>query len=294
VATFFIASSSSSPNVGLATFYSDEQARLPRRRPALLCFGHPTRKKAHPMADSDEKADGGKWFDTTRWSVVLAAGDSANPDFGEALSDLCRTYWYPVYAYFRRRGADAESAQDLAQGFFSDLLEKKALSVARPERGRFRSFLLTSAQNYMINTWHRDRAKKRGGGESPLPLDFDTAESRYRVEPGHDETPDKAFERRWALALLDRVLERLVQEMGQASGSERVRLLSRFLTGVQPDLSYREAGERLNMSESAVKVAVHRMRKRYGQLLREEVRQTVDDPAQVDDEIRYLFAVMES
>jgi len=225
---------------------------------------------------------------------VLAAGDSAHPDFRTALEALCETYWYPLYAYIRRRGCDPETARDLAQGFFSSLLERRSIRIADPDRGRFRSFLLTSLKNYMTNERERERAQKRGGGQEPLSLELDAAEGRYRREPADDRTPDRFFARRWALVLLDRTLDRLRDEMGRSGGPERFERLSSFLTGDDAGTPYKQVAARLEMSESAVKVAVHRMRKRYGQLLREEVAATVDDPARVDEEIRYLFRAMET
>lgn len=231
-------------------------------------------------------------FHTTRWSMVLAAGNSAHPDFRPSLESLCEIYWYPLYAYIRRRGCDADTAQDLAQGFFSNLLERGSLRIADPDRGRFRSFLLTSLKNYMTNEWDRERAQKRGGGREPIPLDLDTAEGRYQREPADDRAPDRYFARRWALALLDRTMERLRQEMGRSGGPERFERLSPFLTGDDAGTPYKRVAAELDMSESAVKVAIHRMRKRYGQLLREEVAQTVDDPSRVDEEIRYLFGAL--
>lgn len=225
---------------------------------------------------------------------MLAAGDSAHPDFRTALEALCETYWYPLYAYIRRRGCDPETARDLAQGFFSSLLERRSIRIADPDRGRFRSFLLTSLKNYMTNERERERAQKRGGGQEPLSLELDAAEGRYRREPPDDRTPDRFFARRWALVLLDRTLDRLRDEMGRSGGPERFERLSSFLTGDDGGTPYKQVAARLEMSESAVKVAVHRMRKRYGQLLREEVAATVDDPARVDEEIRYLFRAMET
>jgi len=244
------------------------------------------------MPDEDRKNR--REFSTTQWSLVLAAGDSQNPEFQDALATLCGTYWYPLYAYIRLWGSDADTAQDLVQGFFSHLLKTKALRVAAPERGRFRSFLLVSVKNYLANERERAQALKRGGGETPIPLDFHSAESWYRLQPAHQHTPEKAFEKRWALALLEKTLARLREETADSNNPERFGRLSAFLTDDSPRGGYQQVATQLGMSEGAVKVAVHRMRRHFGELLRAEVAQTVDDPRKVDEEIRYLFSAMES
>lgn len=231
-------------------------------------------------------------FATTRWSLVLAAGDSKSPRWREALETLCQAYWPAVYAYVRRRGHDAVEAQDLTQGFFTQLLEKHYLKDARRERGKFRSFLLTAVKNYLTNEWDRARAQKRGGENVPLSLDFDIVENQYNLEPADQETPDKIFEKRWALTLLERIMNRLREELQASGNRERAERLLPFLTEDKADLPYKQVGQELGMSESAVKVAIHRMRKRYGALLRAEIGDLVDRPDEVDQEIRYLFAVL--
>jgi RNA polymerase sigma-70 factor (ECF subfamily) len=233
-------------------------------------------------------------FHTTQWSMVLAAGDDRNPRFQQALSDLCERYWYPVYAYVRRRGADADSAQDLAQGFFSSLLERNTLAAADRERGRFRSFLLTALKFYLADEHDRSTAKKRGGGAEALSLDLDGAEERYRLEAEPEGTPDRLFERRWAMEVLEQTHRRLQDEIARSSNPERARRLAAFLTGDGDDTSYREVGAELGMSEPAVKVAVHRLRKRFGALLRNEVERTVNDPVETESELRFLLAALES
>jgi DNA-directed RNA polymerase specialized sigma24 family protein len=194
----------------------------------------------------------------------------------------------------RRRGYDPEKARDVVQGYFAMLLEKRGLRVADPDRGRFRSFLLTSLKNHMTKEWERDRAQKRGAGREPIPLDPDTAEGRYQREPADHRTPDRIYDRRWAMVLLGRTMERLREEANRSERPDRFERLSRFLTGEDAGEPYKRVAADLGMSESAVRVAVHRMRARYGQLLRDEVAQTVDDPGRVDDEIRYLFDAMET
>lgn len=223
---------------------------------------------------------------------MLAAGDSHNPDSRTALADLCQAYWYPLYAYLRRRGYPQEEAEDLVQGFFAQLLEKNYLKAADRERGRFRSFLLTALKNYAANEWDRRTAMKRGGKSPTLSLDFETAEGRYTIEPSDEHTPEQAFDRGWATAQLEQVLARMRAEAGE--GDERFALLQRFLTGDGDELRYSEAAERLGMSEGAVKVAVHRLRQRFGTVLRDEVARTLADPSDVDDELRHLFAAFET
>lgn len=231
-------------------------------------------------------------FATTQWSLVLAAGDSRHPGSRDAIEALCATYWYPVYAFIRRKGYGADDAVDLTQGFFTQLLEKNYIKVARRELGRFRSFLLTAVKHYLANEWDRARAQKRGGGKAPVPLDRETAEGWYRIEPAERETPEELYERRWAQCLLQQVLDRLQEEGERSRHPERVRALIPYLTGEQEEIRYRELAGRLGLSEGGVKVAIHRLRKRFGVLLREEIARTVDGPDRVEEEIRHLFAAL--
>lgn len=244
------------------------------------------------MSEDRKQASDKGWFVTTRWSLVVAAGDSRHPGSRDALATLCEAYWPPVYSYVRSRGYDAEAARDLTQGFFTRLLEKGYLKEAREERGRFRSFLLTSVKHFLANEWDREQALKRGGGKTPLSLDVDTAEYRYRPQPADGETPEKIFEKRWALTVLDQTLDRLEDEMRRSGNVERFRRLRPFLTSEGGGAHYRQVAQQLEISEAAVKVAIHRLRRRFGELLREEVAQTVSDPDSVDGELRFLFAVM--
>jgi RNA polymerase sigma factor (sigma-70 family) len=228
-------------------------------------------------------------FATTRWSIVAAAGDPAAP---EALATLCEGYWYPLYGYIRRQGYSAHEAQDLTQGFFAGLLERHALAALDPARGKFRSFLLASCKNYLSHERDRARAQKRGGGKTILSLDFTSAEALYQKEPAHSLTPDRLFARRWALTLLDQVLDRLRREFtdkGKELLFDRLRV---FLLGERALLPQSRMAEELGMTAGALKVAVHRMRSRFRELVREEIARTVDDPGNVDDEIRELFAAL--
>jgi RNA polymerase sigma-70 factor (ECF subfamily) len=231
-------------------------------------------------------------FATTHWSIVLAARDPVQPQSREALSELCMIYWYPLYAFVRRRGQAPEEAQDLTQAFFLRLLEKDYLRVVDRAKGRFRSFLLAAFEHFLHNEYDRARARKRGGGRQPLSLDFTSAEDRYAVEPAHTETPDKLFERRWALTLLYCVLARLEQEWKDAGKEKIFERLRPCLLEEPQSLPYAAIGEELHMSPAAVKMVVHRLRKRYRALLREEIARTVEDPEQVDDEIAGLFAAL--
>ncbi|MFV1967115.1 MAG: RNA polymerase sigma factor [Pirellulaceae bacterium] len=206
-------------------------------------------------------------FETTHWSVVLAAAHRSSPDSDEALESLCRTYWYPLYAYVRRRGYSADDAKDLTQEFFARLLEKDYLQAADCERGRFRSFLLTVLKRFLSKERERAEAQKRGGGRKLLSIDFTSGEDRCRLEPSHDWTPEKVYERRWALTLLDQVLNRLGREYAEKQETQLFEHLKVYLTGSSGAPAYAQTAADLSMSESAVKVAVHRMRQRYRELL---------------------------
>ncbi len=247
---------------------------------------------ALPDSNTGGSPPRGQWFATTHWSVVLAAGEGSSAKAADALEKLCRTYWLPLYAYVRRKGSGPEDAQDLTQEFFACILEKNALSRARRERGRFRSFLLTSLQNFLVHEWERARAKKRGGGNRPLPWDPLSAESRYQLEGASDLTPDKAFERRWALTLFQQALARLREEFTAARKGEQFEELKGLLSDEAGEGEYAGIAARLGMTTAAVTVAVHRLRKRYRQLVREEIAHTVTSPTEIDDEMRYLIKLM--
>jgi RNA polymerase sigma-70 factor (ECF subfamily) len=225
-------------------------------------------------------------FMTTRWSVVLAAGGPSGTEARGALETLCRTYWYPLYVYARRRGQTRHDAEDLVQGFFGVLLERGSVASADPQRGRFRTFLLTAFQRCAADEHDRRIAQKRGGGERTLSLDFDDGETRFASEPSHELTPEREFERRFALALLARTLDRLAAER-----PEDADLLA-FVGGKGDARPYAEIAAARGTTEGAVKVAVHRLRARYRERLRAEIRETVAEDADVDDEIRHLLEVV--
>ena len=229
---------------------------------------------------------------STRWSVVLAAGARESPASHEALETLCQTYWYPLYAYIRRRVGSENEAQDLTQAFFAKLLENNYVAAADPQRGKFRAFLLTSLKHFLVNEWKKQRTQKRGGGKLPISLDLSDAESRYRLEPANQQTPEKIFERRWAVTLVNAVLLQLRQEFRESGKEKQFEQLKGFLVGAGDDTTYARASQTLNISEGAVRVAAHRLRKRYRQLLRNEIAQTVSAPNEIDEEIRNLFVAL--
>jgi len=229
-------------------------------------------------------------FPTTRWTLVIAAGDPQRKEARSALVSLCEHYWYPLYAYLRRRGYPAEQAQDLTQEFFVRVLEGRYLDRADPLKGRFRSFILTSLKFFVADEEDRQHARKRGGG-ALVPLECSSGEERYQREPAHDETPERIFERRWALSLLDLVVAKLRDEFVLHGRPDHFERLKVFLLG-RPDAPYAALAREMNTSEGALKVAVHRLRKRYRELFRQEIADTVADPTEVESELRYLAAVL--
>ena len=224
--------------------------------------------------------------------MVVTAGRNDTVRARAALENLCQTYWYPLYAYVRRRGHSPENAQDLTQEFFARLLERRWLERADQQRGRFRSFLLSAMNHFLSDEWDKARAQKRGGGRAPLPLQFDTAETRYGQEPADRVTPEQNFERRWALTLLDEVLRRLRSEYQRDGRAAWFEALHPCLVGDRTAQPYAELAVQLGVSEGTVKAAVHRLRQKYRQLLRDEIAQTVAEPGEVDEELRHLFAVL--
>ena len=242
---------------------------------------------------SSVAAPGDAAFHTTHWSAVLAAREGHSSRAQEALGELCRIYWYPLYAYIRRRGNGPPEAEDLTQAFFARLLEKDFIGDLTPGTGRFRSFLLTALKHFLANEWDRSQAQKRGSGKWLLSLDDDQAESRYRVEAVEHTTPETLFEQRWAWAVLDQVFARLRQEFISSEKAELFEHLKGFLSAAKPpSKAYAEVAARTGLKEGTVKVAVHRLRRRYGELLRAQIAQTVDDASQVEDELRYLIQVL--
>jgi DNA-directed RNA polymerase specialized sigma24 family protein len=245
-----------------------------------------TSELEHPTPAEPSRAD---TFATTHWTVVLAAGQGSTPQADHALEELCRTYWYPLYAYVRRRGHTHEDAEDLTQGFFARFLERNYLEGLTSEKGRFRAFLLASLKHFLANEWDRAHRQKRSAATPNLSLDWQGADTRYQINVPDDLTPDKIYDREWALALLERVITRLRDECAANEQSQLFDQLKPFLTVDKAAVPYAQAAAGLNLAEGAVRVAVHRLRKRYRGLLRDEITQTLADPAQVEEEMRTLL-----
>jgi RNA polymerase sigma-70 factor (ECF subfamily) len=231
-------------------------------------------------------------FATTHWSVVLAAGKNSSPEQKQALETLCQSYWFPLYAYLRRRGCDRHQAEDVAQAFFAHILEKQGLRTADPQYGRFRSFLLVRLKGFLSDERDRAQAKKRGGGQKIISLGIQNAESQYALEPSIQLSPEMLFEKSWALKVLDRTMDRLEADMAESGKQEQFEHLKVYLTTDKDAIPYEAMATELSMTEGSVRVAVHRLRKRYRNFLRDEVAQTVSDGDQIDEEIGHLFSAL--
>jgi RNA polymerase sigma-70 factor (ECF subfamily) len=242
----------------------------------------------------DDSAKNARSFETTRWSVVLQAGHASSPGRRSALESLCRTYWMPVYAFIRKSGHDNHDAEDLTQAFLTRLIEKESLSLADPNRGRFRSFLLASVKNFLANEWRSRSTEKRGSNAVWIGFDFADGESHYMIEPVDKITPDQVFDRVWAISLIDRAVGDLGNEYRAAGKSRQFDVLKRFLTGDIPAGSYDEVAQKLEISMAAATVAAHRLRRRYAEKLRNQISSTVAHPSEIDDEIRQLFRCVAS
>jgi RNA polymerase sigma factor (sigma-70 family) len=236
---------------------------------------------------------GGAAFTTTHWSVVLEA-QGESPAAQEALEKLCRTYWRPIFAFLRRHGIPPEEAEDITQGFFAELLERRSLSAVRKEKGRLRSFLLGGLKYFLANEERRTMAVKRGKGQRPIPLEELRAGKQIETEPADPMTPDQIYERRWALTVLERVLSRLKDEYLAADNAALFDSLKQLLPDEPGSPSQAEIAARLGMSENAARQAFYRFRQRYQSLLREEIANTVATPGDIEDELRHLIAVLEA
>lgn len=230
-------------------------------------------------------------FVTTHWSVVLSAAHSDTTQAHDALAKLCRSYWHPLYAYVRRRGYSPEDAEDLTQGFFAALLQRNAVSTVSPDKGRFRSFLLASLNHFLSDEWDKARAQKRGAGKV-ISFDTQAAETWLNQVPSENLTPEKAFELRWAITLLEQVYRALEEEHRQHGKVELFDTLRGTLAGPGNSAPYAELAQRLGLNEGAVKVAVHRLRQRYRALLRQTIAETVANEAEVEEELRYLLRIV--
>jgi len=249
------------------------------------------------MSDTDDISltpSGTSRFTTTHWSVVLSAGSPESTRYQEAIEILCKTYWFPLYAYLRRCGYETHQAEDHTQAFFVSLFERQGLRLARAKRGKFRSYLLGAMRHFLSDEKDRAQAKKRGGGAKVLSLNFEGGESQYAREPVNQLSPEKLFERLWAVTVLRRSMQRLEAELATMHEEAVSKCLVAYLTPTEEQLSYRDMAARLNMTEGAVKAAIYRMRKRYRQLLRDEIAQTVVTEEQVEEELRDLFAAFSS
>jgi RNA polymerase sigma-70 factor (ECF subfamily) len=226
--------------------------------------------------------------------MVLAAADPTSPGSAQALEALCSAYWYPLYAYVRRLGRSPEEAEDLTQAFFARVLEKQYLANVGPEKGRFRSFLLVCMKRFVLSEWASATTARRGGGRRPISIDIRDAEDRYLNEPASGLTPERAYERRWALTVLERSLAALAQEFAQRDRQELFDVLKVYLAAANSAPTYAQTAERLGMTEQAIKVAIHRLRERYRAKVEEEIAQTVEDPARIEEEIQQLFEALAS
>jgi RNA polymerase sigma-70 factor (ECF subfamily) len=231
----------------------------------------------------------GQWFATTHWTVVLAAGQSPSPEADAALETLCQVYWYPLYSYVRRQGNSPHDAQDLTQGFFAHFLDKNYFRLADPQKGKFRSFLLVALKRFLVNEFEQSNATKRGGGRVHIELDEAAAEELYRLDVCAESDLDKLFDRSWAFTVLEQAQSRLKQEYAREGKAERFAHLAQFLPGAQAEATYSQVAERLGVAEGTIKSDMHRLRQRFGQLLRAEIVHTVSDPKEIDEEIRHLI-----
>jgi RNA polymerase sigma-70 factor (ECF subfamily) len=249
--------------------------------------------QGNPTSSDSNDNHRGPVFVTTHWSIVLSAQDKGSPRSAEALESLCRAYWYPLYAFARRAGHSPADAEDLTQGFFARVLAKDYLKSAAPDKGRFRTFLLVAFKHYSADEWDRQHAQKRGGFAPIISIDQESAESRFTSEPAHHLQPDVLFDRQWARTLLERTLSRLQDEYVGSGRAKLFELLRSCLAGDESAWPYGEIATRLDLTEAAVKMAVHRLRARYREILTAEIAETVSSPEEVEEEIRHLFSAFE-
>ena len=233
-------------------------------------------------------------FQTTHWSVIVAAGQGSPSQAKSALTSLCEIYWFPLYAYALRQVQNTHEAQDLTQSFFAELLDKNYVGKATPDRGKFRAFLLTAFKNFLSKQWEKQKALKRGGGRVAISLDFEFADSRLSIEPADGLTPEQCYDQQWTIALLEQILQQLQIEFERSGKAEQFAELKAFIIGDHSGITYAQVSEKLGMTEAAAKKSASRMRQRYRELLRDAIAQTVNGPGEIDDEIRSLFATLEA
>ena len=233
-------------------------------------------------------------FATTHWSIVASAGRRSSPDSELALALLCETYWYPLYAYVRCRVPDVNEAHDLTQSFFAELLEKDYVGLADRDRGRFRAFLITAFKHFLSKHWEKVRAQRRGGGKSPISLDFGSADSSLRIDPASGLTAEQLYDQQWAITLLSQTMQRLETEFDRTGKAQLLAELKGFIIGQHDGMTYAHAAEKLDMTEGAVKKAASRIRRKFRELLRDTIAQTVQSPDEVEEEIRNLFSTFAS
>lgn len=233
-------------------------------------------------------------FHTTHWTIVLKAGGLDGPEKRDAQAKFCEAYWFPLYAYIRRQGSSHHEAEDLTQEFFRQFLERQSLAHAKPASGRFRSFLLACLKNFLTNEWQRGQAQRRGGGRVHVPLEPGDAESRYQLGPADPHTPESVFDRQWALTVLERTMEALRQQHSSSRKRSQFEELQGFLPGGTSGTTREELAQKRGVSVGAIDVAIHRIRREFGKLLREEVARTVSSDAEIDGEIRDLKAILGS
>ena len=272
------------------TFFVSNRAAELTRTPAHGSDNLQCQSMSSPSTSAPRASEA--WFRTTHWSVVLSAQDKSSPQSDQALESLCRTYWYPLYAFVRRQGQSPADAEDLVQEFFARLLAKDYLAVVDREKGRFRTFLVMAMKRFLANEWDRLRTQKRGGGQAALPLDAAQAEIRYQEDASLSRTAHMAFDREWAVTLLHQTLNRLRQEHERLGSGQDFEVISRFLTVGKESIPYGQTAVQLGISEAAARMAVHRLRRRFREVVREEVAQTVAGAEEVDEEIRYLIEIL--
>ena len=244
------------------------------------------------MESSDAREKQGSIFPPTRWSLIASVQSQSEESSTKALGELCEAYWKPLYVFARRSGNSPERAEDLVQGFFERLIARNSIDSVHREKGKLRSFFLASFKKYVAGEWRRDTAIKRGGGSTPLSIEAEAAEEQYQNEPRERMTPEQLFDRRWALTVLDGVMAKLEASFTERNQAERFAILKNYLEPASSEAKYVEAAEKLSLSENAIQQAVFRMRAKYREILEQEIADTIEDRAGVQEELRHLIAAL--